>query len=513
MTLSRPLLAILALAAVARGEGLPLPPAPVRVVIPDAAAFDAALTGPWRAALTGEADEGDPVVKAWRWSPVGLKLEEQWGLLSGDLAWTWTDLMALQPKSIGLSLLSVGNLEVVVVVETPLAELPAEPPEGTEKTYKGISYRVVVKGAGDGSLDVSRRMGLAWARRAGLLFLATSERALLLALDEAVDGHGIAAPLPGVVAVELDTKALRQDRYFKREFLWETDVPDDRIVAALAIENGRLVETREGGAPETAAGMRFATNAAAAGWEAGSAGLLDAIRSGILETIPRPSGRPQLSLAPLPAAEPHKAEDPYLVNLEKPSAASGGSTWEEGELGSWKQLIDAAKPAGWGFAAERDGTRSIVLSIDEAHQGQIEELCRATVARRCGRAAIMTRGGGLKVVSTGPGLDVVAIRRTGAFVWLGTSATALAGMAAPAAEPDLVRWGALDLAAARAEVERWSRVEGESSYDGVRPFSDRLAGLLAWMPSTGRIDVERRKTANGWRERVVFAPAVVSSEP
>ncbi|MFN7972335.1 MAG: hypothetical protein U0166_08300 [Acidobacteriota bacterium] len=382
MTLSRPLLAILALAAVARGEGLPLPPAPVRVVIPDAAAFDAALTGPWRAALTGEADEGDPVVKAWRWSPVGLKLEEQWGLLSGDLAWTWTDLMALQPKSIGLSLLSVGNLEVVVVVETPLAELPAEPPEGTEKTYKGISYRVVVKGAGDGSLDVSRRMGLAWARRAGLLFLATSERALLLALDEAVDGHGIAAPLPGVVAVELDTKALRQDRYFKREFLWETDVPDDRIVAALAIEAtaGRRDARRRPRDRRRRHAVRH-ERCRAAGWEAGKRAL-DAIRSASSRRSPQTSGRPrQLSLAPLPAAEPHKAEDPYLVNLEKPFRKVRRSSRGRARAGS----SSSTQPAGWGFAArccadgrDRSSFRSTRRTRDKSR------LCRATVARAAG---------------------------------------------------------------------------------------------------------------------------------
>ena len=38
----------------------------------------------------------------------------------------------------------------------------------------------------------------------------------------------------------------------------------------------------------------------------------------------------------------------------------------------------------------------------------------------------------------------------------------------------------------------------------TRPFSDRLLGLLGWIPETRTISVERRKTVDGWTERVVF---------
>jgi hypothetical protein len=38
----------------------------------------------------------------------------------------------------------------------------------------------------------------------------------------------------------------------------------------------------------------------------------------------------------------------------------------------------------------------------------------------------------------------------------------------------------------------------------VRPLSDQVLGLLGWMPSVRAIAVERRRTADGWEERVVF---------
>ena len=41
----------------------------------------------------------------------------------------------------------------------------------------------------------------------------------------------------------------------------------------------------------------------------------------------------------------------------------------------------------------------------------------------------------------------------------------------------------------------------------TRPFSDRILGLLGWIPETKAITVERKKTADGWTERVVFGAA------
>ena len=199
--------------------GLPLPPAPVHIVIPHVAAFDAALTGAYRRALLGQPEDGDPLVAAWRRSPVGSKLEAQWTLLSGDLPWTWEQVLATKPRALGLALLSPGSLEAVLVLETPLATLPVPLPRGAAKTHAGVAYALVSRGAGDGASG-DRRPGLAWARHGARLFLATSERALELALDEDLAGRGMGPVLPGLVALDLDLPALRGDPYFRREFPW-----------------------------------------------------------------------------------------------------------------------------------------------------------------------------------------------------------------------------------------------------------------------------------------------------
>ncbi len=67
-----------------------------------------------------------------------------------------------------------------------------------------------------------------------------------------------------------------------------------------------------------------------------------------------------------------------------------------------------------------------------------------------------------------------------------------------------MRWARLDLDAARQQGERWMRVEGPASPEQVRPLSDRVLGLLGWMPETHSLSVERRRTQGGWSERVVF---------
>ena len=67
-----------------------------------------------------------------------------------------------------------------------------------------------------------------------------------------------------------------------------------------------------------------------------------------------------------------------------------------------------------------------------------------------------------------------------------------------------MRWARVDLGAARAEAERWGRVEGPAAPERVRAFSDRVLGLLGWMPSVRAISVERRQGEAGWTERVTF---------
>jgi hypothetical protein len=486
--------------APAQEAPLPLPPAPVRLVVPDVAAFDAALQGSFRRALTGAPAEGDAVVGAWRQTPVGTKLEAQWVALAHDLSWTWTDIQKLKPRALGLALLSAGELEAVLVLDTPLATVPL-PPAGTSKTHAGASYNLVERGAGDGRLD-DRRLGLAWARRSGHLLLATSERALLLALDEAAAGRGVTAPLPGLASLELDTDALARDRYFRREFLFDAS-GQGRVTAALRQENGALVEVREGGsAPGSPAFLFEPGRSVAAGWETDGALLFSALRTGLLERVPDPAERPVPPVAALPAARA-AVEDRYLVDFRKP-ARGPESRWEEGELAVLRSLVAKRASGGWGFTIRPDGERALVVSCPAAEQRELEAALRKTIERRAGPATVTT--GDVREVRVGPGLVALAVRKTGDFLWIGSSAAALADAAAPRPAEPVLRWARVDLAAARAESDRWARAEGPAAPERVRPFSDRVLGLLGWIPRTRSIAVERRRAAGGWSERVVFAP-------
>ncbi len=502
------LLLALAPAAGAGETSTPLPPAPVRVVIPDVAAFDAVLTGAYRHALRGEAAEDDTLARAWRRTPVGSKLERQWSLFARHLPWTWDEILKLKPRSLGLALLSVGSLEAVLVVETPLAVLPLSPPAGEVKTHAGVSCHLVAPGAADASPDPERRMGLAWARAGGRLFLATSERGLFLALDEAQAGRGVAPFLPGLVSLELDLPALRQDRYFRREFLFGQGDEEGRVAAALRIEGGQLVEVREGKGEPRRPGMAFdAPRAAAAGWEPEGASLWPALRSGLLEPIPSPTDKPVPAVAPLPPAAREAAPDPYLVNLEKPPLVAGPAAWEEGDLALWRGLWAKRQPGGWGYILGMDGTRRIVFEWPASQQEELERVCRATVERRGGRATLVPAGDALEM-RVGPGLPALAWRRRGEFVWLAARAADLEDVPSLRPTPDLVRWARADLRALRAASARWEKAEGPGAPERIRPFSDRILGLLGWMPATTSVAVERRTTGDGgWTERVVFEVA------
>jgi hypothetical protein len=482
--------------------GLPLPPAPVRMVIPDVAAFDAALTGAYRRALLGQPEDGDPVVAAWRRSPVGSKLEAQWALFSGDLPWTWEQVLATKPRGLGLALLAPGSLEAVLILETSLATLPVPLPRGAAKTHAGVAYALVSRGAGDGASG-DRRPGFAWARHGGRLFLATSERALHLALDEALAGRGAASPLPGLVALDLDLPALRADRYFRREFPWAPGPEDGHVRAALRLESGQLVEVREGTGESRPPGFSFdSPDAVAAAWDWDGDALWPALRSGLLEPIPSPLSRPVLPLGPLPSTKRGAAEDRYLVRLDKPPAGPG-APWDEGDLATWRTLLAARPAAGWGYRIAKDGERAVVFAWPASAMADLEKACRATLERRSGPIEVATVGD-VRELRAGPGLPVLALRRAGIFVWIGSSARALAAVSAPRRSGEIVRWARLDLRAVRAEGDRWARAEGPAAPERVRPFSDRILGLLGWLPSTKTLALERRQTATGWSERLVF---------
>ncbi|MDP2875623.1 MAG: hypothetical protein Q8O00_05510 [Holophaga sp.] len=483
---------------------LPLPPAPLRMVIPDVALFDTALTGGYQQFLNGEPKAGDPVVSAWRKTQVGSKLEDQWSKFAESLPLNWADIKKLQPRSLGLALLQVGHLEAVLILETPLAVIPLELPAGEKKTHGGIPYSMVVKGAADASEDPDRRMGFAWARSGSFLFLATSERALKLALDEALGGRGIAAPMPGLIAMELDLDVLRKDRYFRREFLFPEGPETGKLRTALRKEGGHLIEVREGtNEPRNAVFTFESPNAATAGWEPEGTVFWPAFRRGLLEPIPVLLDQPVATVRPLPAATTAATEDRYLTDFTRPKMAEGSSPWEEGDLATWKALLQRTPIASWGFWVGSDGIRRMVFPWPEAQDGAFLETCRATVVRRTGRTTAVKEGDAQEL-RVGPNLPALAIRRTGGFLWVGPSAKALQSVLTPAPGGDLIRWTRVNLTAVRKEAGRWAKVEGPARPEQVRPLSDRVLGLLGWMPTTTSISVERRKTASGWTEKIVF---------
>jgi hypothetical protein len=490
------------------GDGkLPLPEAPVRVLIPDVKAFDGALTGAYRRFATGKAKAGDPLLSAWRKTQVGSKLEDQWSRFSEFLPLTWEEIRKLQTTSMGFALLEAGHLEAVLLLDTPLAALPASFPKGERKTYGGVTYALVAKGAADASENPDRRMGLAWARVGQRLFLATSERALKLALDESLAGRGMAPPLAGFVSMELDLDALRKDRYFKREFPFPDGPETGKLRAALRKEGEDLVEVREGTTEPRGAVPSFrAPEAAAAGWEPEGSDFWPPLRRGLLDSVPNPSDRPVPLVKPLPNPAPDAPEDRYAVDLTRPRATTGDSPWEAGDLGAWKGLLQRLPVSSWGYWIGKDGSRRLVFPWPEAQDQAFLDACRATLARRAGPTTVANLGDA-REIQVGAGIPVFAIRRTGAFLWVASAAKDLQGAPAPKTEPGLVRWASVDLSAVRAEAPRWAKVEGPSRPEQMRPLSDRVLGLLGWMPATSSISVERRKTPAGWTETVRFGAA------
>ncbi len=505
MTRIRSFLAVAVL--VAGGEpalagGLSLPPAPVRLLIPDVAAFDAELTGAYRSAFLGETEEDEPVAAAWRRTAVGTKLEAQWGKLAGDMPWSWADILRLKPRSLGLALLSAGSLEFVLVIETPTAPLVNLPKGKARKTAAGTPYTLVARGAGDDAAG-DRRLGLAFAHDAGRLILATSESALVKALEESAAGRGFEPRLAGLVSMELDLDALRKDRYFQREFLFGVSNNAGRVRAALRAEGGRLVEVREGIGETRGGALVFETpGAVAAAWEPESETFWPALRAGLLEPRPDLVARPLAPLRPLPSARATEAEDRYLVDLGKPPAGPG-SPFEEGDLALWRELAAQKPVAGWGYRVSAGGTRLLVLDWPAGLMSDLERACRATLERRAGRITVETVGE-IREFRMGSGLPALALRRVGDLVWLGPSAAALADLPAAHREAELARWARLDLAGVRAEAARWARSEGPASPESTRPFSDRVLGLLGWMPATTSLSVERRRAPGGWTERIEF---------
>lgn len=499
-------------------DGPPLPDAPLRLVIPDVAAFDAALGGSFRAALTGSLPDDDPAYGAWRQSQVGAKLIAQWEKLAADLPWTWEQIPALGARRLGLAVLDVGHLETVLAISTPVVALPATLAKGETRSHGAMRYQVVAAGAGDAGAsgagtgaateEGERRMGLAWTVAGEWLLIATSERALLASLDELGAGRGFAAPLAGLVSLELDLDRLRADRYFKREFLFAPGPESGRVRAALRHEGRGFVEVREGAHENRAAGYDFdLAEAVTAGWEGDGALLWPALRRGILEPVPDPADRPQVSLGLLPAATVDKSDDRYLVSFLRPLAKPGAPSTDEGELADWRAWLEKNPVAGFAFAVARDGSRMLGVPWAAARDEELLALARSTAARRAGRVEVANVGDA-REIRAGADLPLVAIRRVGELVWIGPSARALASAPVSRRSVDRVRWARVDLASARGEAPRWERAEGPAAPEQVRALSDRIVGLLRWIPDVASVSVERRLTADGFRERVDFTPPV-----
>lgn len=496
------LLLVPLMAAAQKPDPLPLPDGPLVAVIHDVPGLDRALSGGLRKALTGSLPASDPVAVAWGRTRLGGKLDSQWELFSKELPLDWSRLMSLQPAEIGITLLSPGDLEAVLALRAPAAALALKLPAGTEKSHRGVSYRVVSRGAGD-QKSASRRIGLAWAEVSGVLLIATSERALTLALDRALARDGAGGFLPGLVCLKLDLEALRKDLYFKREFLFAEGISGSEtgtIRAALRAEGKALVEVREGAGALRPVAARWKTegrDVAAAGWETGSRRFFAALRRGFLEPVPEPAALPVPPLRPLPDANAAGA-DPYLVDLTRPGF-DDRAPGEPGELPEWAAHLKEAPVDGWGWEIGRDGARRVVVRLPAGSDARFAALALATTKRRAGAARVEH-----DEIRVGPDLPSFAWQRRGEWLWIAPSREDLKDAPEPLPDGALVRWSWLDIASLAREGRHWERAEGVFSPETSRPFSDRILGLLGWAPSLSAISVEQRATPKGWTERIVF---------
>jgi hypothetical protein len=190
------------------------------------------------------------------------------------------------------------------------------------------------------------------------------------------------------------------------------------------------------------------------------------------------------------------------VDLTQPPA-QGAGRGEEGDLGPWKALLAKAPVPAWGYWVSADGVRRLAFPWPAGLDAEFLECCRATEQRRAGRATVV-RAGAVQEIQVGPGLPALALVRVGPVLWAGPSADSLRDLPGLRPDPALVRWAKLDLGAVRGERTRWEKAEGPARPETVRPLSDQVLGLLGWIPSIRTLAVERRRTAEGWEEQVVF---------
>ena len=493
--------------------GLPLPAAMIRLSIPDVRAFDAALGGGFKKALHGTLPEDDGVARGFGQSQVGAKLQDQWTRFRGETALSFVTILDLQASSAALAVLNIGHMEMVLVLETPLAALPDIFEAGASRIDHGKTYHLVRTGAADEGKGGETRMGLSWSRDGGLLIIATSERAMKLALGAVAEGARFAPKLEGLASLELDLDVLKDDLYFKRDFFFgslsNAFESRGRIHAALRMESGRLVEVREGTASTSGPrGAVFdAKDAVASGWIGDASTLLAELRRGVTEPVPAPGLLPQLTMAPLPGSKAASAEDRYATNIETPAPARGGSSTEAAEIDGWNALLNAQPVPGFAYLVTPSRARLLAIPWPREKDAELASLLEATLGRRGARLTPSSAAQEARQYLMGPNLPVLAFKRVGEFVWIAPSASDLRTAPAVSWSNEVVRFSKLNLAAAREEGRRWARIEGPRSSENVRPWSDRVLGLLGWMPSVRTLEVERRVTGSAFRERVVFGAA------
>jgi hypothetical protein len=245
----------------------------------------------------------------------------------------------------------------------------------------------------------------------------------------------------------------------------------------------------------------------ASGWIGDASELLLELRRGVSEPVPAPSLRPQVALLPLPAAKAAGAEDRYVTNIEVPAVSGGGFATEAAEIDAWSALLAARPVAGFGYVVTPARARLFAIPWPKDKDTELSSLLEATLTRRGARLMPSPSRGDSREYLTGPGLPVLAFKRMGDFIWIAPTAAALRSTPAVSWSNEVVRFSKLDLAAAREEGRRWARIEGPRSSDRVRPWSDRVLGLLGWMPLVRTLEVERRVTVSGFKERVVFGVA------
>jgi hypothetical protein len=281
------------------------------------------------------------------------------------------------------------------------------------------------------------------------------------------------------------------------------------LSAALRLEAGRLVEVREGAVAATGQkGAVFdAKDAVASGWIGDASTLLAELRHGVLEPIPAPSLRPQMSIAPLPPSKAASAEDRYATSIEVKAVVAGGPSGEAAEIEAWSSLLSAQPVTGFGYLVTPSRANLLALPWPKEKEGELVALVEATLSRRGARLVTPTTAGDSREYLFGPGLPVLAFKRMGEFIWFAPSAADLRSAPVVSWSSEVVRFSKLNLAAAREEGRRWARIEGPRSSENVRPLSDRVLGLLGWMPATRTLEVERRVSASDFKERVVFGVA------